>query len=340
MAKKILLLYAGGTIGMQQIQNVWQPAPGLLAKQMLAYPVFNDPLMPSYDILEMDPLLDSADMSPKDWMHLAQHINTHYDQYDGFVILHGTDTMAYSASALSFMLEGLNKPVILTGSQIPLIAPRNDAMENLVGAILFAANYEIAEVAVFFDHKLLRGNRSKKTNCQGFDAFESPNCNPLGKGGIHMELNKEEVIRPYENNPSLSIMDQMNAPIAIVPLYPGIEAEQLQAMLSGNLSGALILSFGTGNGPTQNKALMNVFKQANDRGLFLVNLTQCLQGSVEMDDYATGAGMRAVGMIHGHDLTVESALAKLKYLIGKGYSPEQIRSLMENNLKGELTRNP
>lgn len=317
--------------------NGYIPKPGLLKELMQQYPVFSNQIMPDYEILEMDPLLDSSNMAPSDWLALAHILQKQYEQFDGFVILHGTDTMAYSASALSFLLEGLRKPVILTGSQIPMIEPRNDAMENVVGALLFAANFDIPEVCIHFDNILIRGNRSVKIDCDGFRAFESPNLPPLGVGGIHMKLREHLVHRPFGEDTGLRIPNQLNSNVTVIWLFPGISAQIIRNALLPPLEGAVIQAFGTGNGPTSNKEFLEALSEATAKGIILIDCTQCHKGTVEFGDYETGSGMAQAGLVNGYDMTPEAALTKLCYLLGKDLPKEEIKKRLQNNLRGELS---
>ena len=338
MAKRIYIANTGGTIGMKRTPNGYATSPGYLAEQMKKISSLNSPSMPQYDLYEYDPLLDSANMTPADWLKIAQDIADRYDDYDGFVVIHGTDTMAYTASALSFMLEGLRKPVILTGSQIPLCEVRNDASENLITAMILAADYPIPEVCLYFGDKLMRGCRTTKVNANRFDAFDSPNFSPLGKVGIDIELNWS-AIRPLPpQNTPLTIKPLQENRISAVRLFPGISADMIRHILQPPLKALVLEAYGVGNGPDHNQEFIAVIEEANQRGVIIVDCTQCLSGSVALDDYATGASLAAAGVISGFDLTIEAALAKLIYLLSQDLPTETIKSLMQTNLKGELTR--
>jgi L-asparaginase len=287
---------------------------------------------------EYDPLLDSANMTPSDWLKIARDIADRYDDYDGFVVLHGTDTMAYTASALPFMLEGLRKPVILTGSQIPLCEVRNDARENLITAMILAADYPIPEVCLYFGNKLMSGCRTVKVNANGFDAFGSPNFPPLGKMGIGIELNWR-VIRPLPPSSTLLTIHPLNGSrISAFRLFPGISADIVRHILQPPLKGLVLEAYGVGNGPNHDQEFLAVLREACQRGVIIVDCTQCFSGSVDLNDYATGASLAAAGVISGYDLTVEAALAKLFYLFSQEVHAETIKSLMQTNLRGELTR--
>ena len=338
MTKRVYIANTGGTIGMKKTPNGYATEPGYLAEQMAQIPALQSPHMPDYYLHEYDPLLDSSNMTPKDWLKIAQDIADHYDEFDGFVILHGTDTMAYTASALPFMLEGLKKPIIFTGSQIPLCEVRNDAHENLVTAMILAAEYPIPEVCLYFGDKLMRGCRTVKVNANGFDAFDSPNFPPIGKVGVDIELNWG-VIRPVPPHTTpLTIHPINQSRISAFRLFPGISAEIVRHVLQPPLKALVLEAYGVGNGPDHDQEFIAVLKEATERGVIIVDCTQCLSGSVDLHDYATGTSLAAAGVISGFDLTVEAALAKLFFLLSQDLPSETIKLLMQTNLRGELTR--
>lgn len=333
---KILIVYSGGTIGMRQSPQGYLPETGYLQAQMARIPAFQHAAVPAYDILELQPLLDSANMHPDRWWGLAQAIAEHYDDYQGFVVLHGTDTMAYTSSALPFMLQGLNKPVIVTGSQIPLCEVRNDAQENLITSLLIAARYQIPEVCLYFGGLLMRGCRAMKLDAQGFQAFASPNYPVLGQVGIDIDIFWER-IRPARHNPLLSLQALHYATVGALRLFPGISASVLENLLQPPLQGLVIESYGVGNGPASDPVFLRVLRQACQRGVVLVNCTQCVKGSVAQQDYATGQALADVGLVAGGDLTTEAALAKLYYLFSAGYAPQDVRRLLAEDLCGEIS---
>lgn len=338
MAKRIYIANTGGTIGMKKTPHGYAPAQGYLAEQMNQIATLKSPSMPEYDLHEYDPLLDSSNMSPNDWLKIANNIADRYDYYDGFVVLHGTDTMSYTASALPFMLEGLRKPVILTGSQIPLCEVRNDARENLITAMILAAEYPIPEVCLYFGDKLMRGCRTVKVNSNSFDAFDSPNFRPLGKVGIEIEMNWG-AIRPLPPHNTLLSVNPLNENrISALRIFPGISADMVRHILQPPLKALVLEAYGVGNGPDHNQDFIAALKEACDRGVIIVDCTQCLAGSVDLNDYATGVSLAEAGVISGFDLTVEAALAKLFYLLSQDLSTETIKSLMQTSLRGELTR--
>ena len=333
--KKIYIAYTGGTIGMKQSSRGYIPAEGYLTETVKNNAEFTREEMPLFDIHEYSPLIDSSDMSPYHWQIIADDIKAKYDQYDGFVVLHGTDTMAYTASALSFMFENLTKPVIVTGSQIPLSQLRSDGQVNLLNAMYLAANYPIAEVSLFFNNKLFRGNRATKAHADGFDAFSSPNLQPLAQSGISIKL-KEGKLSPYVEQ-ALQVTPITPQAIGVLYLYPGINIDIINNILGGDIRALILLSFGVGNAPQQ-QLFLDALKAAYDRGVVLINLTQCIQGQVNMGGYATGNALINCGVISGYDMTLEACIAKLHYLFSQELELETVRHLMQDSLRGEITR--
>ena len=337
MKKRVYIANTGGTIAMEKTKDGYAPASGFLQEQMAIMPALRSEIMPEYDIHEYNPLLDSSNMTPADWFKIAQDIADRYAQYDGFIVLHGTDTMAYTASALPFMLQSLHKPVIITGSQIPLCEVRNDARENLITAMLIVANFPIPEVCLYFGNKLLRGCRSVKVNADGFDAFASPNFPPLGIAGIDIEINWDLVLTPLDARKRLEVKALSNARVAALRLFPGISADIVKNILQPPLQGLVLEAYGVGNGPSNDRQFMAALAEATARDVVIVDCTQCVAGTVDLGDYATGSALARAGVISGYDLTVEAALAKLVYLFSQNLPVESIKELVQTNLRGELT---
>ncbi|MCY7294019.1 asparaginase [Alteromonas sp. a30] len=335
MKKKIYIAYTGGTIGMRASNNGYIPVAGYLAETLSRMPEFHRAEMPTFTLHEYPHLIDSSDMNPSHWNQIAEDIQNNYEAYDGFIILHGTDTMSYTASALSFMLENLEKPVIVTGSQIPLAELRSDGQVNLLNALYIAANYPIPEVSLFFNNKLLRGNRSRKLDADGFDAFDSPNFRPLLVAGINIELINGTVKQPASQS-TLTVAKVESQPVGVITLYPGISADVLKNTLQQPVNAMILLSYGVGNAP-QNNAILEQLRIANENDIVIVNCTQCLRGKVNMGGYATGHALQDVGVVSGRDMTPEAALAKLHYLLSKRESIERLRLQLSQNLKGELS---
>ena len=334
MRKHVYVIYTGGTIGMQRTPEGYAPAPGSLQQQLRGMPELSDPAMPEVVIHEYDPLLDSSNMTPAEWMKIANDIAGNYDRYDGFVVLHGTDTMAYTASALPFILEGLGKPVVVTGSQIPLVELRSDGRDNLVSSLLAAACLDIPEVCLYFGRQLLRGNRAVKVSTHGLTPFVSPNFPPLATFGVDIEI-RHDLVRPRGDE--LTVHELRSAVLSVVRLIPGISASFLRNVLAPPVQAVVLQAYGVGNGPDRDTAFLDALAEATDRGVVIVDCSQCLTGHVDLDEYTAGSALARAGVISGYDLTVEAAVAKLTYLFSRDYDVARVKQEMQQDLRGEMT---
>jgi L-asparaginase len=336
MRKRVYIAYTGGTIGMLPTEEGYKPAPGALKQQMEKIPELGDSSMPIYDISEYNPLIDSSNMTPDIWNTIACDIEEKYHDYDGFVILHGTDTMAYTASALAFMLEGLDKSVILTGSQIPLSEIRNDARVNLITSLMIAANYRIPEVCLYFGDKLLRGCRAVKVSANQLDAFDSPNYPSLGIAGVNIKLNEKLILK--NRGTPFKVHSIENHSVGTLRIFPGMSAEVVHNILRQPLKGLVLETYGVGNVPDQDKELLGLIRGAVTRGVVIVACTQCLYGSVRLGEYAPGSALEKAGVISGYDITMEAALTKLLFLFSRGLTSQEVKAYMLKNLRGEITK--
>jgi L-asparaginase len=335
----ILVIYTGGTIGM-----VIDPATGAL--HPVRYEELDEhvPMLKKFNFRiefhSFDPLIDSSDISPRHWTELVSVIEANYERFDGFVILHGSDTMAYTASALSFMLENLNKPVILTGSQLPLGMIRTDGRENFLTAIEIAAAKEedtpmVPEVAIYFENILYRGNRTFKYNAENFNAFHSGNYPPLAEVGVHIRFNAGNILRP--NFKKLKAYKDLDDNIAILKLFPGISRKTVAQVLgTEGLKGVVMETFGSGNA-TSEAWFLEELRRAIDHGILIMNVTQCKSGSVEMGKYQTSIELEKIGVIGGADITTESAVTKMMFLFGHYKERQAVRDLLQRPLRGEMT---
>lgn len=336
---RILLIYTGGTIGMVKDFETGALKAFNFKKLLQRIPELKqlDCLIETYSFAQP---IDSSNMAPDKWTAIADAIEQHYDEFDGFVVLHGSDTMSYSASALSFMLQNLSKPVIFTGSQLPIGDLRTDAKENLITAIQIASLQHmgkpvVQEVCLYFEYKLYRGNRTTKINAEHFNAFSSPNYPAVAESGVHLKVNRELLLAQTEE--SFSVARDMDGNIAVIKIFPGISAAVLQAMLGiPGLKGVILETYGSGNAPSEDW-FINALSDAVSRGVHIVNVTQCAGGSVIMGQYETSTQLQSIGIISGRDITTEAAVAKLMYLLGKGIPAADFKASFEAAVAGEMS---
>jgi L-asparaginase len=340
MTSKVLLIYTGGTIGMNR-----NPLTGALEPFDFEHLLSRVPELTQFQTeiatYQFNPPIDSSDMSPKLWTELAHIIADNYNNYDGFVILHGTDTMAYTASALSFMLENLSKPVILTGSQLPIGQMRTDGKENLITSIEMAAAKRpdgtamVPEVGIYFNGHLMRGNRTTKQSADEFNAFESFNYPHLADAGVEITYHDEFILQP--NTSAFNPQFKLDNNVIIFSLFPGIREDLIRHIIATpNLRAIVMRTFGSGNAP-QSPWLIKALREGTRNGKIIINISQCLQGCVQMGRYDTGYQLQEAGVISGFDGTVEAAVTKLMYLQGKYNDPEQVREFMKQSIRGEIT---
>lgn len=335
MNKKILILNTGGTIGMVKTEKGYVPDKEHFSGMLHDMGALKAEGMPVWELKHTERILDSSNMTVEDWNTIGSYISDNYYDYDGFVVLHGTDTMAYTASALSFMLEGLAKPVIITGSQIPLCELRSDGRDNIITSLLIAASGAVREVCIYFGSKLLRGNRAIKYSADGLIAFMSPNYPILAEAGISINYNnaflrqKEDTVFNYQ--------PFRNIPIGVIKVFPGIQFELFESIMTEQLKGIVIETFGAGNIPQQGGKLLPIIEKAYRNGTVLAVCSQCPQGTVSLGTYETSSSLKDAGAVSGMDITTEAAVAKLYYLFSKETDKGIIKSLMGRDLRGEMT---
>lgn len=336
----LLLIYTGGTIGMvkDSVNGSLSPLP--FNHIMDEIPEINraNCTLSSYTF---DPPLDSSNVNSEQWVKMASIISDNYESYDGFVVLHGTDTMAYSASALSFMLENLAKPVVFTGSQLPIGSLRTDAKENLISAVELAAARKdgkptISEVVIYFESKLFRGNRTSKYNAEEFRAFQSYNYPPLAEIGVHIRYNSHLLRKPAKDS-SFNVHCKLTSDVAILKIFPGISKKVVHAVLNiDGLKGLVLETYGAGNAPS-NDWFVDELEKSLKKGLIILNVSQCAEGAVEMGLYETSIALEKAGVIGGKDITTEAAVTKLMYLLGASKTPDEIKIDLNRSIRGEIS---
>jgi L-asparaginase len=343
--REVVVLHTGGTLGMvARGDGAFEPRAGALAEALAGLPELHDARLPRVRLEEFEPLLDSSDMRPSDWQRIAERTAAAFageagnPPAAGVVVLHGTDTMAYSASALAFLLENLPGPVVMTGSQLPLVALRSDGRDNLITSLLLAATPGWAEVGVYVGGALLRGCRTTKVSTHGFDAFASPNAAPLAEVGVDVAWNRA-LVRPPQVG-GVRVRPLAGVEVIALRLFPGIGAETLRNVLRDPVRGVVLETYGSGNAPSRDAALLAALRAATERGVVMVNVTQCLRGAVRMGDYATGRALQEVGVVGGGDMTAEAALAKLQVLLASGAPAAAVAQAMAQDLAGELSPTP
>jgi L-asparaginase len=334
MAGSVLVLHTGGTIGMVETAEGHAPVPGALAGHLAWIVESSAGELPPISFLELDPPIDSANATPETWCTIARTLYEHRADHVGFVVLHGTDTMAYTSSALSFLLPSFGKPVIVTGSQIPVARTRSDGRQNLIGALQVAAESDVREVTLLFGEVLLRGNRATKIDASGLDAFASPRFPPLAEIGIDIVVNPHVAPIPPA---SPGLLAGRLGHVAATRLFPGFSASTIENLCRPPVRGLVIEAYGAGNGPSEDPQFLQALEAATSCGVVVVVVTQCVRGSVQPGAYAAGSALMRAGAVPGFDMTCEAALTKLAVLLGQGLDSATVADLMQRDVAGELT---
>ena len=336
MKKRVCIIYTGGTIGMVPGENGYIPSQGKLEDDLAKINDLSKAGMPEWEVIQFSPLLDSSNMSIPEWNKIGKTIADNYERFDGFVVLHGTDTMAYSASALSFMLENLDKPVIFTGAQIPLCEIRSDGYNNIVSSVVIASEGIVKEVCIYFDGKLIRGCRSTKISSDQFAAFASPNFGLLADVGIAIEYHYPGGLPEKKGEFAFSPFE--NVPVGIIKMFPGIQIRLFESIMTEQLKGVVLETFGAGNIPSGSAGeMIPIIKRAYENGTLVVVCSQCVQGTVTLGTYEASKTLRDIGAVTGKNITTEAALTKLIYLFSRHYEIDRIREKMSENLRGEIS---
>lgn len=336
MSKRILILNTGGTIGMRDTAHGYVTDPNFTRQLQRLVAVSDVSEVADYEVRESARLIDSANATAADWYRIAAELIDHYADYDGFVVLHGTDTMAYTAAALSFALQGLRKPVVVTGSQIPLNQLRNDAHNNLTDALLLTASCAIPEVGLCFNGRLLRGNRATKVRSSALDAFDSPSYPPLAEAAVELRVNQPFLLEASDAE-RFQLPPSPEGGVAVLKLFPGLSATLLAKLLAPPLRGLVLECYGLGNAPTESADFLRVLADASERGVAVVAISQCLYGRVDLAKYAAGSALNRVGVVSGLDMTTEAAFAKLNHLLATGVSGTPLKQALQSSLCGECT---